>query len=340
MRGWNWILKWLSAAGLLVGLTLATRAAEPGAAVHGAAEAAGAAHAEETLPLAAPILLGWFKTSSGVEFVAPGQVAAAVAAGQTPLFAVTNSMVAMGLVALGLIIFAQLATRNVKMVPSGLQNFGEWIIESLQDFLGGILGPKLVKQTFWYFATAFLFILSANWFGLLPGVGTVGYGLEGAHGFEVKQPLLRGANADLNMTLALAVGFFAMWIIWSVRSNGVGGFFAHIFLYRGEATGGMKLLLLVMFFLVGFLEVISILIRPVSLTFRLFGNVYAGESLLETMLHKGGFLAALPFYGLELMVGAIQALVFTLLTAVFTSLMCTHDEEHAEGAGAGEGGHH
>lgn len=313
-----------------------SRAAEPTGAVgaagvvaeHGAA--VGHEVVAEGIPLAAPVLAGWFKGADGIEFLGTGAAGAAIAAGKTCYFAITNSMVAMAIVAFGLIVFAQLATRNIQMVPTGLQNFAEWLIESLQDFLGGILGDKLVKQTFWYFATVFLFILSANWFGLLPGVGTVGWGSEGAHGFHVTEPLLRGANADLNMTLALAVGFFVMWLVWSVRSNGVGGFLSHIFLYRGEATGGMKLLLLVMFFMVGFLEVISIMIRPVSLTFRLFGNIYAGESLLETMLHKGGFLAALPFYGLELMVGAIQALVFTLLTAVFTALMCQHDEGHGE----------
>jgi len=95
-------------------------------------------------------------------------------------------------------------------------------------------------------------------------------------------------------------------------------------------------MLLVIFFLVGFLEVISILIRPVILNFRLFGNIFAGETLLETILSfKLGFLTALPFYGLELLVGLIQALVFTLLTAVFTAQMCQHDEEHPEGDEAG-----
>lgn len=335
------LMKWLWALLVAVGLggsALAADAAHAADAAKGAA--AHAAHAEEGLPLAAPILGGWFKLkgANGIEFLSAGKAGAALAAGEHCIFAITNSMVAMGIVALVLIAFAQLATRNIQMVPKGLQNFGEWVVESLQGFLAGILGEKLVKQTFWYFATVFLFIISANWFGLLPGVGTVGWGSPGDHGFHVSEPLLRGANADLNMTLALAVGFFLMWIIWSIRANGVGGFLAHIFVYRGEASGGMKLLLLVMFFLVGFLEVISIMIRPVSLTFRLFGNVYAGESLLETMLHKGGFLAALPFYGLELMVGAIQALVFTLLTAVFTALMCTHEEGH--GDEHGEESHH
>jgi F-type H+-transporting ATPase subunit a len=137
----------------------------------------------------------------------------------------------------------------------------------------------------------------------------------------------------------LALFFFGLWLYWSVQANGVGGFFSHIFVYHGEATGGMRALLVLIFFLVGFLEVISIMIRPVSLTFRLYGNIYAGESLLEMMLHLGGhyfgWLAALPFFGLELMVGMIQALVFTLLTAVFTALMCKHDDEHAGGGNEG-----
>jgi F-type H+-transporting ATPase subunit a len=336
------LYKWIWALLLAVGVGANAHAAETVAsAANAAAGAAHAAHAEEGVPIAAPILFGWFKTASGFEFHSAGAAGQAVADGKHLVFAVTNSMVAMAIVALGLIVFAQLATRNLQMVPKGLQNFAEWIIESLQDFLGGILGPKLAKQTFWYFATVFLFILSANWFGLLPGVGTVGWGSPGAHGFHVSEPILRGANADLNMTFALAVGFFAMWLIWSIRANGIGGFLSHIFVYHGDATGPMRLLLFLIFFLVGFLEVISIMIRPISLTFRLFGNVYAGESLLETMLHLGGnlgFLAALPFYGLELLVGAIQALVFTLLTAVFTSLMCSHDDGHSEEHG--EAAHH
>jgi len=251
-------------------------------------------------------------------------------------FQITNSLLTMFVVAAGLIIFAQIATSKNSLIPSGAQNFAEWLIESLIEFLSGIMGEKMARKTFWFYGTIFIFILSANWFGLLPGVGSIGWGHDTEHGFHVTRPILRGANADLNMTLALAVTFFALWIYWAVRANGIGGFFSHIFLYKGEATGGMRGLLFIIFFLVGLLEVISILIRPISLTFRLYGNIYAGETLLEQMLHMGGpyfgWLAALPFFGLELMVGAIQALVFTLLTAVFTALMCHHeDEHHAEG---------
>ncbi len=247
-------------------------------------------------------------------------------------FKITNSMLAMWGVAVIVILFAQLASRKLQIIPHGLQNFAEFIVESLEDFLAGILGHDLARKTFWFFGSVFLFILSMNWLGLFPGVGTVGWHTTDVHGHEGWLPLVRGPNADLNMTLGLAGIFFILWIYWSVKSNGPGGFLSHIFLYQGEDKGPMKILLLLIFFLVGFLEVISIMIRPISLTFRLYGNVYAGESLLEMMVHMGGkfgWLTALPFYFLEMMVGAIQALVFTLLTAVFTALMCRHDEDHA-----------
>lgn len=189
--------------------------------------------------------------------------------GEEHLFQISNSLVAMFIVAAALILFAQLATRKPQLIPSGLQNFAEWVIESLIGFLSGIMGDRLARKTFWFFATVFILILSANWFGLLPGVGSIGWGYDGAHGFHVSRPILRGANADFNMTFALAVAFFALWIIWSLRANGVKGFLSHIFVYHGDASGLMRALLILIFFLVGFLEVISIMIRPVSLTFRL-----------------------------------------------------------------------
>jgi len=262
-------------------------------------------------------------------------------------FQISNSMVVTWIVSLVIIIFAQLATRNIQRVPQGLQNVVEWIVESLQNFLAGIMGEDLVKKTFWFFATIFIFILFANWFGLLPGIGTIGWGYVGAHGFHVTEPLLRGANADLNMTSAMALAFFACWIVWALQSNGAGGFVGHIFGYKGDATGFMKLFLILIFLAVGLLEVVSILFRPVSLSFRLYGNVFAGENILETMSHLGGdkiwlkALLPIPFYFLELIVGFVQALVFTLLTAVFTLLICQHDEEHAHAhTHAGGESHH
>jgi F-type H+-transporting ATPase subunit a len=254
-------------------------------------------------------------------------------------FPITNSMVVTWIVAIGLIVFARLATRDMKRVPEGLQNFFEWLIESLYGFLEGVIGPHLVKRTFWFFATIFIFILSANWFGLIPGVGTIGWGHHTATGFKVTDPWLRGANADLNLTLAMALVFFASWIVWALMEVGPMGFLKELFAPKGETAGLLKVLLVVVFFAVGCLEVISILFRPVSLSFRLYGNIFAGENMLETMstLVPGmGWLLPVPFYFLELLVGLVQALVFMLLTAVFTPLICQHEEESPATAGEAE----
>ena len=244
-------------------------------------------------------------------------------------FRITNSMIASWIVAIGLIVFAQIATRNIKAVPSGAQNFWEWLVEGLYNFLQNIVGSDLVKKTFWFFATIFILILFSNWFGLIPGVGTIKWRTEAG----TWEPMLRGVNADLNMTFAMSMVFFLCWIVWALQANGPGGFLAHIFGAKGNTTGALKVLMAVVFLLVGVLEVVSILFRPVSLSFRLFGNVYAGENMLEAMSNIlpgwfGSIVIPIPFYFLEVLVGMVQALVFMLLTAVFTLLICQHDPSH------------
>ncbi len=249
----------------------------------------------------------------------------------------TNSMIVTWLVALGIIIFAQIATRNIKDVPEGAQNFWEFLVESLYNFLESIVGKALVKKTFWFFATVFIFILFTNWAGLIPGVGTIGWGPTnelGAH-THITRPLFRGVNADLNMTFAMAFIFFACWIVWAYQSHGIGGSIVHIFgnPARKEMSGLLKIAMAGIFILVGLLEIVSILFRPVSLSFRLFGNIFAGENVLESMSHivPGlAWLIPIPFYFMELLVGIVQALVFMLLTAVFTLLMCGHADDHDE----------
>jgi len=298
---------------LLFLLVLPGRAAET-AAINAAAPAAAAPEAQpEGLPMAATTAFS----------IGP--------------FPVTSSMLVTWIVALGIILSARLATRNMEKVPGGAQNFWEWLVESLHDFLESILGADLVKRTFWFFATIFIFILFTNWFGLIPGVGTIGWGVDTAHGFEVTRPLLRGGNADLNMTFAMSSVFMALWLIWAVQCNGVGGFLLHLFGPKGDSSGFIKYIMVVIFFGVGCLEVLSIAFRPVSLSFRLYGNIFAGENLLEAFSHivqhppwaraVASALLPVPFYFLELMVGFVQALVFMLLTSVFTALVCKHEEE-------------
>ncbi len=243
-------------------------------------------------------------------------------------------MIMVWLVAIGMIFVAQVATRNMRLVPSGLQNFVEWMVESLFNFFSGIMGEHLAKRTFWFLATVFILILFANWAGLIPGVGTIGFDLigEGVDPDDKFRPFLRGANADVNLTLAMAGTFFILWFYWSLTEIGLKNFVLHIFGPKGEFRGPMLVFMILLFLMVGLIEVLSIAVRPIALTFRLYGNIYAGENMLETLMHKVPdflmFLPVIPFYFFELMVGLIQALVFALLCAVFTKLMCEHHDDH------------
>jgi len=286
----------------------------------GTGDGHGDAHAHHGLPKKAPLLFYGFGGDSET--------------GKVGWLAVNNSMVVMMVVAVGLILVAQTAMRRPQLVPSGLQNFVEWLVESLHEFFASIVGDQLIKKTFWFFATIFIMILFSNWIGLVPGLGSVGWAEPGHHNEHITTPLLRGVNADLNMTLAMASIFMVLWIVWCVQSIGVGGVAGHIFNVKGHGAGFLGFFLVVVFIFVGLIEVVSIAVRPVALTFRLYGNVFAGENMLESLLMMGGiaygWLAALPFYFLELLVGLVQALVFALLTSVFTALMCEHhDEEHS-----------
>jgi F-type H+-transporting ATPase subunit a len=198
-------------------------------------------------------------------------------------FPITNSMIVSWIVALGLIILAQVATRNMKPVPDGAQNFLEWLVEGLYNFLEGIIGAHLAQKTFWFFATIFIFILAGNWLGLIPGVGSIGWGHETSHGFVITEPLLRGANADVNMTFAMALVFFALWIVWALQEVGPLGVLKELFAPKGETSGVLKLLMVFVFFAAGCLEIVSIWFRPISLSFRLYGNIFAGENMMEAM---------------------------------------------------------
>ena len=242
----------------------------------------------------------------------------------------TNSTIMVWL-AVGLIVlFCQAATRKMALVPAGFQNFAEWAVESLYDFLGGLLGERLAKRVFWFYGTIFFFILVNNYLGLIPGVGTVGWHTVDRAGRAGFLPLLRSANADINMTAAMALSFALLWFYWALTENGLKAFVAHIFAPKGSFHGVMLALMVPIFLFVGVLELISIAIRPVALTFRLFGNIYGGEqtteALMELVPKPLAFLPALPFFFMELLVGFVQALVFTLLCAIFLKLICDHGD--------------
>ncbi|MFM8365499.1 MAG: F0F1 ATP synthase subunit A [Verrucomicrobiota bacterium] len=252
----------------------------------------------------------------------------------------SNSVFVCVFVALFIIWFARKATKNMTVVPGPTQNFFEAIVQGLYDTIEGIVGHHMVARVFSLLATLFIFIIVSNWFALLPGVGSIGWGEETAKGFEVITPLLRPTTADLNMTLAMATVFMIFWLYWSISEVGIKNFLNHLFGVKGGLTGIMATVLIPVFLFVGIIEVISIAFRPVSLSLRLFGNIFAGENLLTTMITLGkslglpewvaypmSVIVPVPFYGLELLVGLLQATVFMLLCAVYIQLSTSHDEE-------------
>jgi len=256
----------------------------------------------------------------------------------------TNSMLVTIIVTVLVLIWARRSTAKMTLMPSGVQNLFEALVETLYITFEGIVGKHMISKVFPLIATLFIFILAANWFGLVPGVGTIGFGEPGAGPLslkEVTEPLLRPANADLNMTLGMALFFMAWWLFWTIQEVGVMGFLKENFAPKGGLKGALSLVLLPLFLFVGVIEMISIAIRPVSLSFRLFGNMYAGETLLHTMSALGAslpfplnwlcsILFPLPFYFLELLVGLLQAFVFAILCAVYIKLSTGHEGE--EGA--------
>jgi F-type H+-transporting ATPase subunit a len=233
---------------------------------------------------------------------------------------ITNTMISAYLASAVLIVIAVLATRNLRLAPTGLQNLFEAIIETLLNLVQGVAGQKMGRQFFPLVATIFLFVLTANWMGLLPGFGTIGYWHED-HGERVLVPFLRSASTDLNVTLGLALITVVAVQFFGIRTIGFRSYMSRFINFSGPIE-----------FFMGILEIISELSRVISLSFRLFGNVFAGEVLLAVIGFLIPFVAVLPFYGLELFVGAIQAFIFALLALVFLTLGTTEHsgEAHAE----------
>ena len=282
-------------------------------------------------------MLSWFLPFASASGGAPVP-AAATTFFQIGSLPVTSSMVALWGVALGILVVVRLGTRQMALVPSGAQNFVEAVVDAVRGMISGLLEPKVVGWAFPLIATYFIFIALSNLVDLMPGVGSIGYGhvKEGGLPFaleHVERPFLRPPTADANLTVSMAVIYFVMSTFWAIRYNGPVGLIKHIFGVKGKIGGFLLVPMAVIFFVVGIVELISILIRPVSLSMRLYGNVYGGESVLTLMLKMLPFgLAAVPFYFLELIVCLVQAIVFTMLCVAFTATLCSHSEE--------EGGHH
>jgi len=248
-------------------------------------------------------------------------------------WAITNSMAtgwAVSAFIIGLIIFA---VRKPQIMPTKSQSVFETVLEALRDLFEPIVGKKAFPVTFPLLVTLFVFILIQNWMGLLPGVGTIGTERGFSNGSVEFTPWIRPFTSDFNGTIALALVSFGAYLIIIFKYAGPKLILWDLFgnkADKAETPAWLYPFLSLVFLIVGCIEVFSIVIRPFTLSVRLFGNVFGGENLL----HGTGFIFI--FYFMELLVGLIQATVFTLLSAVYIGLICNHgdDHDHAEGHGA------
>jgi F-type H+-transporting ATPase subunit a len=231
---------------------------------------------------------------------------------------ITNSMIGAVLASLVLLVAAALAMRSASLVPGRLQVAMELPVE----WVAGIVKDAGGSRWRSYVALIigiFLFVLVANWLGLLPGVGTIGLVETHASGEKVLVPLVRPASADLNFTLGLAIVSFVAFTGIGIRANGIGRYLRHLLIADPWWLTP----------LVTPIHLVSELARLVSLSMRLFGNVFAGEVLVAIMTALIPVAIPVVFLGLELLFGAVQALVFALLTMAYVILAVAEDEHHA-----------
>ena len=225
---------------------------------------------------------------------------------------VTNTLLntlLVDIIILGLVIFI---AKNLSSLPGLFQSGVELIIEGFYNMTESIAEGN-TKKIFPYLLTFFIFILVANWSGLIPGVGSIGF-FE--HGHLI--PLFRGTTSDFNTTLALALVSAVATHAMSITTIGIKSYLGRYFSFNPINL------------FVGVLEVISEITKVISLSFRLFGNIFAGEMVLLTVAGIFAFLFPIPFLLLEIIVGLVQALVFSMLTMVFMAVLATPHGEHAK----------
>ena len=228
-------------------------------------------------------------------------------------FPITNTLLTSWIAMIILIIIAFLISKKIQIIPKGLQNVIEILIENILNLIQSITNDKKQAEKFFpLVATIFIFVLLANWLGIFPGIGTIGF-KEG----EKFIPLFRSVNSDLNMTIALALISVIACQFFGIISCGFFKYTKKFINFQNPIS-----------FFVGILELISEIAKLISFSFRLFGNVFAGEVLLVVMAFLIPFIVPLPFMALELFVGFVQALVFAMLTLVFLKMATIVHEEH------------
>ncbi len=228
---------------------------------------------------------------------------------------VTNALLMTWIVAVVLIVVSVILSRRVALVPTGIQNVFEYGVEMFLDSMEKMYHSREQAEKFFPFvATIFIFVLTSNWLGILPGVGSIGFN-EVHEGHKVLVPFFRSGASDLNFTIALALTTVLMVNIIGIRTLGIK---THISKYLNFSNP--------INFFVGILEFIGEIAKVISFSFRLFGNVFAGEVLLIIVGVLAPYVVPIPFLMLEIFVGFVQALVFTMLTMVFIGIAVSHHE--------------
>ena len=254
---------------------------------------------------------------------------------------VTNSMVCTWIVAALILVIVRLTTWKVKEVPTGGQNVMEALVEGWEGLIGDILDKRVTRWVFPFATTFFIFIVMSNLVDLIPGVGSIGFGMPDKGSpmpfaiERVDRPFFRPPTTDANLTIVMAGIFLVMSLFWAVRYNGVLGLIKHIFGVKMDTNKWLYPLFLVLFIFIGAMELLSVsFARPVALAMRLYGNIFAGESILDMIFHNKSFLLTIVLstlsYCYETFVCVVQAFVFAMLTIAFVGTLCTQsDEEHS-----------
>jgi F-type H+-transporting ATPase subunit a len=243
-------------------------------------------------------------------------------------FPITNTLIASWLSIIVLMVLFYVCTRKMKLIPGKLQNLAEMAVEALLSFVKSVAGEKHARLLFPVVATIFIYVITNAYLALLPFFGTIV--VTGQEGTAV--PLFRSANTDINVPLSIAVMSFIFVEFWGMKSLGAFRYLGEFFNF-GQIGRGVKELFMgkirpaitnIAFgfinLFVGMLEIFGHLIRIISFTFRLFGNMTAGEMLLLVSAFLIPLIFTIPFYGLELLIGFIQALIFAGLTLVFGTI--------------------
>ena len=242
---------------------------------------------------------------------------------------ITNSMICTWIVAGVILLIVRLTTwKGVKEVPSGMQNVMESLVEGWEGLIGDILDKRVARWVFPFATTFFIFILMSNLVDLVPGVGSIGSNQNGHF-----TPFFRPPTTDANLTIAMAGIFLVMSLFWAVRYNGFWGLIKHIFGVKMDTNKWAYPLFFLLFLFIGAMELLSVgFARPVALAMRLYGNIFAGESILDMIFHNNLLVALLLssfMYFYETFVCLVQAFVFAMLVVAFVGTLCTHtDEEH------------